>query len=116
MQLPRMIRVRQRFDRPIVADVAAEVQAQLARLSLERRVRRGQTVAITAGSRGIANIAEITRAIVSHCRDLGLQPFIVPAMGSHGGATTSSPEMIGASSPGVPAGFAGGVDSGNSSI
>lgn len=94
MQLPRMIRVRQRFDRPIVTDVAAEVQRQLAGLALERRIRRGQTVAITAGSRGIANVAEITRAIVDHCRRLGLEPFIVPAMGSHGGATAEGQREV----------------------
>ncbi|MBX3443680.1 MAG: DUF2088 domain-containing protein [Planctomyces sp.] len=87
MLLPRMIRVRQTFERPLIEDVAAETRRQLASLQLERRVSPGQTVAITAGSRGIANVADITRAIVAHCRDLELQPYIVPAMGSHGGAT-----------------------------
>ena len=94
MQLPRMIRVRQRFERPLVTDIPGEVQRQLASLNLGRRVRPGQSVAITAGSRGIANIAVITRAIVSHCRDLGLQPFIVPAMGSHGGATADGQREV----------------------
>ncbi len=94
MQLPRMIRVRQRFDRPIVEDIPREVQQQLASLNLGRRVRPGQSVAITAGSRGIANIAEITRAIVAHCRKLGLEPFIVPAMGSHGGATAEGQREV----------------------
>ncbi len=94
MQLPRMIRVRQRFDRPIVDDIPGEVQRQLAALDLGQRVRPGQSVAITAGSRGIANIAVITRAIVAHCRELGLQPFIVPAMGSHGGATADGQREV----------------------
>ena len=94
MQLPRMIRVRQRFERPLVADIPGEVQRQLASLNLGRRVRPGQSVAITAGSRGISNIAVITRAIVSHCRELGLEPFIVPAMGSHGGATADGQREV----------------------
>ncbi|QDT53283.1 hypothetical protein Pan44_12990 [Caulifigura coniformis] len=94
MQLPRMIRVRQRFDRPIVTDIDREVHQQLAGLNLQHRVRPGQTVAITAGSRGIANIAQITRAIVAHCVELGLRPFIVPAMGSHGGATAEGQREV----------------------
>jgi hypothetical protein len=70
------------------------VERQLASLNLGTRVRKGQSVAITAGSRGIAHIAEITRAIVSHCRGLGLEPFIVPAMGSHGGATAEGQREV----------------------
>jgi hypothetical protein len=94
MQLPRMIRVRQRFERPIVDDIAGETRRQLESLALGSRVQRGQSVAITAGSRGIANIALITRAIVAHCRSLGLEPFIVPAMGSHGGATAEGQREV----------------------
>jgi hypothetical protein len=94
MQLPRMIRVRQRFERSLVTDIPGEVERQLASLKLGNRVQHGQSVAITAGSRGIANIAEITRSIVSHCRTLGLEPFIVPAMGSHGGATAEGQREV----------------------
>ena len=82
-----MIRVRQKFDARRVADVSQEVQAQLASLKLGETIRAGQTVAITAGSRGIANIGKITRAAVDHMKSLGAVPFIVPAMGSHGGGT-----------------------------
>jgi hypothetical protein len=84
---PQIFRVRQTFDCPRVEDVPAEVHAQLDRLELGRKVRPGQTVAITAGSRGIANIVAILRAMVEHLGDLGVEPFIVPAMGSHGGGT-----------------------------
>ena len=82
-----MYRVRQSFDAPTIADVASEVERQLSSLMLDTRLRPGQTVAITAGSRGIANIATIIKGIVDHCRKLGATPFIVPAMGSHGGGT-----------------------------
>ena len=87
MSFPRMIRVRQKFDARRVADVSGEVQSQLASLKLGETIRAGQTVAITAGSRGIANIGKITRAAVDHVKSLGAVPFIVPAMGSHGGGT-----------------------------
>jgi len=84
---PKMFRVRQKFDAPRVADAAAAVHDQLARLALAERVKPGQTVAITAGSRGISNIRFIIRATVEHFQALGAKPFIVPAMGSHGGGT-----------------------------
>jgi hypothetical protein len=84
---PRVYHLRQEFDRPRVADVRKEVQSQLARLALDSRIAKGQTVAVTAGSRGIAGIVEILAAAVAYLRGLGAQPFIVPAMGSHGGAT-----------------------------
>jgi hypothetical protein len=84
---PQIFRVRQVFPRPRVADVGAEVHAQLGRLELHRRVQPGQSVAITAGSRGIANIAAILRAVVQFFQVIGARPFLVPAMGSHGGGT-----------------------------
>ncbi|MEX0703048.1 MAG: [Fe-S]-binding protein [Planctomycetales bacterium] len=87
MPLPRMFRIRQTFDAPRLDDVAGEVERQLAALRLGERVRPGDSVAVTAGSRGIANIAAITRAIVEHLKRVGAAPFIVPAMGSHGGGT-----------------------------
>ena len=84
---PRMARVRQRFDRPRVDDIPATVAAQVAECGLRDRVRPGQPVAVAAGSRGIANIDTIMRAVVDAVRDVGGDPFVFPAMGSHGGAT-----------------------------
>jgi hypothetical protein len=92
--LPEIFRLRQTFECPRVADVPAEVQAQLARLELGKKVRPGQTVAITAGSRGIAHIGAIIRAIVGHLAGLGAKPFVVPAMGSHGGATAEGQQAV----------------------
>jgi hypothetical protein len=84
---PRIFRVRQRFESQTVADIPGTVEAELKSLNLGSRVKPGQTVAITAGSRGVANIATIVKAVVQHAQRLGLKPFIVPAMGSHGGGT-----------------------------
>ena len=94
MAYPKMIRVRQRFHAPTLADVAAEVRGELRRIEAGRVIRRGQSVAITVGSRGIANIALIVRTLVQELKDLGANPFLVPAMGSHGGGTAEGQRQI----------------------
>ncbi len=83
----KIFRVRQSFDAPRVDDVSAEVHVQLARLDLAAKIQPGQSVAVTAGSRGIANIHLIVRSIVEHLKSLGAAPLVVTAMGSHGGGT-----------------------------
>lgn len=93
-RFPKMIRVRQRFDARRLDDIPGEVGRQLAGLNLSDKVRADESVAITVGSRGIANIAEITKAIVDHFLGLGARPFIVPAMGSHGGGTAEGQREI----------------------
>jgi hypothetical protein len=80
-----MVRVRQTFARPRVADIPRAVADALSARSLP--VKRGDTVAVGAGSRGIANIDVIVGATVRYLRDLGARPFVFPAMGSHGGGT-----------------------------
>jgi hypothetical protein len=94
LEYPSMFRVRQILERPLVQNPAAETERQLARLNLASRVKPGQSVAVTAGSRGIANIQHITKAIVAHLLALGAKPFIVPAMGSHGGGTAEGQRAI----------------------
>ena len=85
MALPKMIRVRQTFPRPRVADIPKAVTETLGSAAL--RVKPGDTVAVGAGSRGIANIDVIVGATVRWLKDLGARPFVFPAMGSHGGGT-----------------------------
>jgi hypothetical protein len=85
--LPRMIKVRQRFPRPVVSDVAGAVRAELHRIDIAGKIKPGDRVALTAGSRGIRNIVSIIREVVSVVKEAGGVPFIVPTMGSHGGAT-----------------------------
>lgn len=87
MTLPKMYRIRQKLDPPVVPDVAAAVRAEIGKLDLRPRLKRGGRVAVTGGSRGVANIAAILRATCDSLKELGAKPFIVPAMGSHGGAT-----------------------------
>jgi hypothetical protein len=91
---PKIVRIRQRFERPKVEDIAAEVAGQLERLELGRTIRPGQTVALTAGSRGIANIPLVLRSVADHLKKLGAKPFLVPAMGSHGGGTAEGQRKV----------------------
>jgi len=91
---PQIFRVRQTFERPQVTDIPGEVAAQLASLGLQDHVKPGQSVAITAGSRGIANIHLVIKALVEHFKSLGAEPFIVPAMGSHGGGAAEGQRKI----------------------
>jgi hypothetical protein len=94
MPHPLMLRIRQRFDAPRVADVPGAVRAELARIGVRELIHPGETVAVTAGSRGIANIALIIRTLVEVLKEGGARPFIVPAMGSHGGATAEGQRKI----------------------
>jgi hypothetical protein len=89
-----MLRIRQRFDAPQVDDIPGAVRNEVARLGLRAKVKKGETIAITVGSRGIANIALIIRSLVAELKGLGLEPFLVPAMGSHGGGTAEGQRTI----------------------
>jgi len=85
MPFPRMVRVRQTFPRPRVADIPRTVAEELGAAGLP--IKRGDTIAVGAGSRGIANIAGVVGAAVRWLQGLGARPFVFPAMGSHGGGT-----------------------------
>lgn len=87
MDSPKVARVRQDFPRPRVGDVSATVHRLIASSRLRERVCPKGTVAIAVGSRGIAEIATIARATVDAIAAMGFRPFLVAAMGSHGGAT-----------------------------
>ena len=89
MQFPRLLLVRQKFPDRRIPDVAAEVRRQLAAANFAARVSPGAQVAIGVGSRGIHNIATIMRAVVDYWKDAGIEPFLFPAMGSHGAATAA---------------------------
>lgn len=89
IELPRMVRVKQLLDGSHFEpeEIPGIVHAQLDRPEMRERIRPGMSVAITCGSRGVANIAIITKAIVDFVKECGGVPFVFPAMGSHGGAT-----------------------------
>ena len=90
----RLLLVEQRFDAPRVADIAAGVRQALDESELLHRIPQGGSVAVGVGSRGIANLPALVRATVERLREAGARPFIVPAMGSHGGATAEGQRMV----------------------
>ena len=85
--IPKMFRAEQKFPRESIkpSDIPAKIFSLLSRFA--SKIRPGMNIAITAGSRGIANVAIITRSIADYVKSREATPFIVPAMGSHGGAT-----------------------------
>src|SRR5262245_1478232 len=87
MEFPRLYLVRQNFPDRRVADIPATVRQELSGAGIGANLRPGSKVAIGVGSRGIANIATIARAVADYWKSKGMQPFIFPAMGSHGAAT-----------------------------
>ncbi len=87
--LPKMFHAAQKFPDAHIEreDIEKTIFDEITRSGMGERVRPGMRIAITAGSRGIRNVDEITRSVVAYVKSRGATPFIVPAMGSHGGAT-----------------------------
>ena len=94
--IPDMFRAEQAFDKSHIepAEIPSIVRKELSRPEIADTIRPGMSIAITAGSRGVANVDTITRAIVDFCKERGADPFIVPAMGSHGGATAEGQAQL----------------------
>ncbi len=92
--LPRFFRVRQHFASQAIEDIPAAVIDALDGAQLKFEIQPDQSVAIAAGSRGIADIDTIVRAVVDYVKTIGGKPFIVPAMGSHGGATAEGQSAV----------------------
>ncbi|GIV79327.1 MAG: hypothetical protein KatS3mg050_3721 [Litorilinea sp.] len=89
-----LLAVDQRFDAPKVEDLTAATRRALEESGLLARMTPGNTVAVGVGSRGIANLPQIVRAAVDRLKEAGLKPYIVPAMGSHGGATAEGQKEL----------------------
>jgi len=89
-----MLRIRQYFPDRAVKDIPATVAAELRRADFASKLKPGSRVAIGVGSRGIANIATIVRAVVDYWKAAGMLPYIFPAMGSHGAASPEGQAMV----------------------
>ena len=94
--LPKMFSVRQVFPRPKIEPgaIPGVIDGLLSEEKFAAQVKPGMRIAITAGSRGVANVALITRCIADFVKRRGASPFILPAMGSHGGATAEGQREI----------------------
>jgi hypothetical protein len=85
--LPRIFKIHQKIEAPRLADVEKEMNALLDQFGLSDKVRPGERIALTAGSRGIRDKAKVLKVIATRLKALGAKPFLVPCMGSHGGGT-----------------------------
>jgi hypothetical protein len=85
--IPRMVEVRQSYQPSRQLDFPTLLERQFAETGIRERIRPGMTIAVGVGSRGISNLKEIVRATIELLKSAGARPFVVPAMGSHGGAT-----------------------------
>ena len=84
---PKLLRIKQKFTPLVVSNIIEKIKSEIANLKLDKTIKPNDSIAITAGSRGIADINTITKAVVDELIKLRGKPFIIPAMGSHGGAT-----------------------------
>ena len=85
--LPKMYRVRQSFNKEHLEDIEGTVAREFAKAEIRSQVKPGMRVALAVGSRGIRNLSRIVKCVVDQLLMLGAEPFIVAAMGSHGGGT-----------------------------
>ena len=88
----QMLKIKQKFDQDYLEDVEGTIGKELSRIDLG--IKKGMRIAITAGSRGIDRIPMILQAVVREVKELGGEPFLIPAMGSHGGATSKGQQKI----------------------
>ena len=93
-EIPAFARVSYQVEKPRLDDVEAAVRETLARCRDVDKIKKGDRVALTAGSREIANIVEILRTVAGEIRKRGGVPVVIPAMGSHGGATAEGQREI----------------------
>ena len=84
IQIPKMVRVRQIYENDEIQDIETHLKKELNKYEFEKQVK-GKRIALTVGSRGIPQNALIVRTICNQLKEWGALPFIVPAMGSHGG-------------------------------
>lgn len=93
-KLPRMFRVYQEFDKTELKDPMLTVRQEILKEEIRGRIRPGMRIALLVGSRGICSIDKIVLALGKTLQELGAKPFIVPAMGSHGGATAEGQAAV----------------------
>ena len=94
VRIPKMFRIKQIYDDSRITDIPRHIREQMERNLSNRERFRGKRLCVTAGSRGIPEIDTIIGAVVDILKQWGAEPFIVPAMGSHGGATAEGQKEL----------------------
>jgi hypothetical protein len=92
--IPKMVRIRQRFDDTKIEDPSGELNKKLGACPSMDQIKPGQRVAVAVGSRGIANLVVLTKTLIEAIKAKQAEPFIVPCMGSHGGATDEGQKEV----------------------
>lgn len=92
--LPRMVKVRQHFEAPAVQNLEQTLRREIAKESIAPQIKPGMRIAVAVGSRGLAELPALVRITVDELKRRGAHPFIVPAMGSHGGATAQGQQAV----------------------
>ena len=87
IHIPKMMKIRQKFDDKKIDDLKSHIENQMEKNLSNREQYKGKRLCITAGSRGIPDLDIIIRTVADKLKNWGAKPFIIPAMGSHGGAT-----------------------------
>ena len=87
MNIPKVIKAVQKYNQPQIDDVRGETKRLLDEFDLSRKIKPGQRIAITCGSRGVWGLVDVVAQTVEEVKRVGGIPFLIPAMGSHGGAT-----------------------------
>jgi len=94
LPIPKMVPIRQKFSAAEVKDIPPEIQKLFHQEARMKTIRKGSRIAVTGGSRGIQAIDKVILAVIRELKSLGAEPFIVPAMGSHGGATAEGQKKV----------------------
>jgi hypothetical protein len=94
VKFPRMVKVQQHFDTDEIQDIEGAVLKELRKPEIMSRVKMGMRIAVGVGSRGVAEIPRIVQTVISELKSWGAEPFIIPAMGSHGGATDEGQKEV----------------------
>lgn len=92
--IPKMAKVRQSFSDEKIEDVPGTLKQELEKEGVAEFVKPGMEIAIAVGSRGTDRLVDVTRVTVEFLKELGAKPFIVPSMGSHGGATAKGQKAV----------------------
>lgn len=94
IELPRVVKIRQKFQVTEINDIPGTMHQEFAKADIGDRIKKGMRIAIAVGSRGMDKIPELVRLTVEEIRQRGGEPFVVPAMGSHGGATAAGQAKV----------------------
>ena len=92
--VPKMAKVKVKFDDKMIDDLSTALMEKLQQETIKASVKPGMEIAVAVGSRGLDRIVELTAVTVKFLKDLGAKPFIVPSMGSHGGATAEGQREV----------------------